>query len=192
MHSIFTKIKEDRILTIPNALTLGRILLIPLCLYAYTIAHSRAQTILILLISGATDVLDGMIARRTNSASTLGKILDPLADKLTQLSLLYALMGDYPYLFMIAIPLSLKELVSGVAGLLRIRRTHRVESARIHGKLTTIAIYTTVMLHLLVENITPVLSLSLSLLSLGLLLYSFVLYMSVHLSPIENEARSAP
>ena len=179
---------EDRIFTLPNLLTVIRILLIPVCLYAYLWRQRPIEAAVILLLSGITDVLDGLIARHTGAVSTLGKILDPLADKLTQLSLLFALIRRYNILLLIAIPLLIKETVSGIASLWHIRRFGQVDSSRAHGKMTTVAIYTTLMLHLLVEYIPSAVSLSLCILCLCLLLFSFILYMSAHLTPPRREA----
>ncbi len=178
---------ENRIFTLPNLLTSIRILLIPVCLYAYLWRQSPVEASVILLISGITDILDGMIARHTGAVSTLGKILDPLADKLTQLSLLFALIGRYRILLLIAIPLLIKEIVSGIASLWHIRRWGHVDNSRAHGKLATVAIYTTLMLHLLIGSIPSLISLSLCVFCLCLLLFSFILYMSAHLAPPKRE-----
>ena len=97
--------RRSQIYTIPNMLSLLRLALIPV----YCTVYLRAQThtdhfiaATILAVSCLTDLIDGQIARRFQMISTLGKILDPLADKLTQLALLVCLSTKYPILLMVS------------------------------------------------------------------------------------------
>ena len=76
------------ILTIPNILSFSRICMIPWFMWVYLARGDSLSAALILLLSGVTDCLDGFIARRFNMISNLGKALDPLADKLTQVAML--------------------------------------------------------------------------------------------------------
>ena len=81
----------NRILTLPNLLSFFRILLIPLIIWLYF----RAEywwAFGMLLLSGATDVVDGWIARTFHLVSDFGKAIDPVADKLTQIAVLLCLM----------------------------------------------------------------------------------------------------
>ena len=82
-------------MTIPNILSLFRIFLIPVFLIIYLTQDNQPYFIisaLILLLSGITDVLDGYIARKFKMTSELGKVLDPFADKMTQIAILAALI----------------------------------------------------------------------------------------------------
>ena len=74
---------KGKIITIPNLLSLFRILLIPIIVWLYCVEKKYELTILVLLISGASDIIDGFIARRFNMISDIGKALDPIVDKLT-------------------------------------------------------------------------------------------------------------
>ena len=73
-------------LTVPNLLSLIRIFLIPAFAVLYYKGHI-GWAVLMLALSGISDFLDGKIARRFNQVSELGKILDPVADKLTQITI---------------------------------------------------------------------------------------------------------
>ena len=112
--------KENKVLTIPNALSVVRILLIPLFAYLYFKGH-YAFAAIVLTVSGLTDVVDGFIARTFNMISTLGKILDPFADKLTQLVVVLCLAIRHNILIPLLVVFYAKELLmlSGSAKLLK-------------------------------------------------------------------------
>jgi cardiolipin synthase len=74
---------EDRIVTVPNALSLLRLLLIPVFLWLVLVTRADFAAVLVLTLSGITDWADGAIARRTGQSTRLGRILDPLVDRLT-------------------------------------------------------------------------------------------------------------
>ena len=85
---------KKEVFTIPNYLSLFRLVLIPLYVYLYLTAESTAQYVaagLLLALSCVTDMIDGKIARKYNMISTLGMLLDPVADKATQAALLVCL-----------------------------------------------------------------------------------------------------
>jgi cardiolipin synthase len=83
---------SSRIWTIPNALSMVRLLGVPVFLYLILVAEREGLAILLLMASGFTDWLDGQIARRYNSFTRLGQLLDPLADRLYILATLVGLV----------------------------------------------------------------------------------------------------
>lgn len=140
--------RKKTIWTIPNILSMVRILLIPVIVWLYVYKESYVWAGGLLLVSGATDVVDGFIARKFNMISDLGKVLDPIADKLTQGVMLICLLRRFP---LMALPLAmmvLKETFMSVTGLQVIRRTGKVISADWHGKVTTVLLYATMLLHI--------------------------------------------
>ncbi|MCC8023029.1 MAG: CDP-alcohol phosphatidyltransferase family protein, partial [Clostridiales bacterium] len=80
--------------TIPNALSLLRIILIPVFTY-YFLQDRVLLAVIIIAAAAITDLLDGKIARRFNQVSELGKVLDPVADKLSQMAIVIILMIKY-------------------------------------------------------------------------------------------------
>ena len=72
---------EERILTIPNALSFVRLLLVPVFLWLVLGPQHDVLALVVLMVSGITDYLDGKLARRLNQASKIGAILDPVADR---------------------------------------------------------------------------------------------------------------
>ncbi len=128
----------DRIFTLPNMLSFFRLLLIPLIVFLY----DRGQywgAFGVLVLSGATDVIDGWIARTFHLVSDFGKAIDPVADKLTQIAVLLCLM-PMKYWWVVGI-LLFKEITIGILTLIALRRTHKVYSAGWYGKLCTVVIY---------------------------------------------------
>jgi cardiolipin synthase (CMP-forming) len=85
---------EDRILTVPNVVTVVRLLCVPIFLWLLFDQHKRAEAAFLLGALGATDFVDGYIARHFNQVSTLGKVLDPMADRIMLGTAIIAIMID--------------------------------------------------------------------------------------------------
>ena len=110
---------KKEVFTIPNLLSLFRLALIPVYIYIYLGATETYQYITagtIMAVSCLTDLIDGKVARRFNMVSTLGKILDPLADKITQFTLTVCLSLKHPQLFPVLALFVVKELFQLIAG----------------------------------------------------------------------------
>jgi CDP-diacylglycerol--glycerol-3-phosphate 3-phosphatidyltransferase len=105
--------RRSRNWNIPNGLTVLRLLLIPAILYAYDAAFSGHELVAPALFVAASlsDTLDGRIARRSGRVTTMGKFLDPLADKLLILSVLAVLVQDHVVPAWIAIAVVSRELL---------------------------------------------------------------------------------
>lgn len=127
---------------IPNALSLFRIALVPVFLVLY-LSDSVAQewAFLTLLVSGVTDVLDGMIARRFNQITDCGKLLDPLSDKLTQVAVVVALTTRYTELLPLTILCFIKELCQGIGGVILLKKGSTVRGSKWFGKMSTVVFY---------------------------------------------------
>ena len=139
---------EDRIWTIPNILSIFRMVLIPVFVWTYCGLKNDLATALVLLLSGISDTADGIIARRFNMITTLGKAIDPVADKLTQIAMLLCLLTRFPSLIILLALLLIKEITGGVMSLLILKRRKLVLPADWHGKLTTFKLYATMLMHL--------------------------------------------
>ncbi len=99
-----------KIITIPNMLSFFRICLIPVIVWLYGVEHDYVWAGCILILSGITDIMDGYIARHFHMVSNLGKILDPIADKLTQGVLLICLVLQFHLMIVPLILLIAKEI----------------------------------------------------------------------------------
>lgn len=168
--------RENRIVTIPNILSVCRILMIPVFIWAYYCCKEYLLAFLILCLSGITDLVDGFIARTFHMVSNLGKALDPIADKLTQGAVLLCLGIRFPQMFFLAGLLAAKEITTGLMSLSAIRKTKEVKSADWHGKITTCLLYFTMLLHILWGDISQTASLLLTVLCVIMMAVSFVMY----------------
>lgn len=179
--------KQLKFFTIPNILTLFRIVLIPVFVYTYLVKKNTLHTIIIIIISGLSDVADGFIARRFNMVSDIGKALDPLADKLTQAALLYCLIARFPNMLYVFILLVIKELILSLLSFLAIKKTHIVKGADWHGKMTTVLLYTMMMIHIIYADISPKLSNTLIIICVISMILSFILYAIRHIKAFTHK-----
>lgn len=134
---------------IPNLLTLIRLLLLPLPIIF--IAQGRdAATLALLGFAIITDVLDGMLARRLNQVSELGKLLDPLADKLGMAALVVtlAIYRDFPW--WAAAIIILRDLLLLIGGLSLLKKSDNIPTSNLFGKLTALT-----WLLLVISYLTP-------------------------------------
>ena len=134
--------------TIPNALSVVRILLIPLFAYLFY-NDEKIIAVVVLFLSGLTDMFDGQIARKFNQISALGKVLDPVADKLTQITIAVMLFIDFktaenPIINVLAwvfLVFLVKEGVMIVGGLIMLLLNIRPGAAEFWGKAATVVFY---------------------------------------------------
>lgn len=135
---------KKEILTIPNLLSFFRLILIPVYMMIYLHAEKPIDFFLagsILAISCLTDMFDGKIARKFNMITTFGKFLDPLADKLTQFSLLLCLAISHPVLWTVFTLFVLKELFQLIAGILAAHHGYILKGALFSGKICTTVLF---------------------------------------------------
>lgn len=177
---------QNKIITIPNILSFFRLCLIPVIVWLYTVKQDYIWTLFILLLSAVTDIVDGIIARKYNMISNFGKAFDPVADKLTQMAMLFCLVSRFPYMMIPFVLLVVKEVFTGITALITIKRTNTVKGAVWHGKLTTVALYSMMAIHLLWYNIPHTVSLILVGICIGIMLMSFILYAIQNIKAIKN------
>lgn len=135
---------------IPNILTIFRFFLIPLVIY-FIIKEQYLLAFIFLTISGLTDILDGFIARKFNYITNLGKLIDPLADKATQISVLLTLSFKDIIPAWIIIIVVLKEAIM-IAGASFLYGKELVVSSRWFGKLATVLFYIAIVCSFIIHN----------------------------------------
>ena len=140
-HNIYKRKSRRLEMNIPNAISLFRIALVPLFTALYLKGHCAAA-MAVLLLSGLSDILDGAIARRMNMVTDLGKVLDPVADKLIQTAMMLCALKVSAAVWWLLAAHLIRESVLSLLGLHVIRVSGRVNSARWYGKACTALIYT--------------------------------------------------
>ena len=134
---------SNRALTIPNLICLIRILLIT-PFVNFFLDKQYGWAALVIILSGLSDCFDGMIARKFNQESELGKILDPLADKLTLLAVGVCLCVIEPFFLPVIIILILKDFLMLIGSSKVIRMGILVPKSKWYGKVGTVMFYFTV------------------------------------------------
>lgn len=180
---------ENKIITIPNLLSLCRLLMIPVLVWLYYFKNDYKSTLILLVASGVTDIIDGFIARRFNMVSNFGKIFDPIADKLTQAVMLFCLITRFGFMILPFTVLIIKETVAAVVGLITIKSSGKVNSAKWHGKVATASLYTLIGVHILWYGIPFSVSIVLILITTALMLFSSVAYTLFNEKIIRNHIK---
>ena len=134
-------------MSIPNILSIFRLLLIPFFTYFIISKEDFFIAGILLVISGITDYCDGFIARKFNMSTNLGKILDPLADKLTQLVTVICLaVKGYKVMWFLAVFLFIKDLILLIGGLMLYQKKDGMLPSNWFGKIATTVFYISVVL----------------------------------------------
>lgn len=188
MHRIF---KKEQVFTVPNFLSALRLLMIPFFVWLYCGMGNYNAAVLVLLLSGVTDVADGIIARKCNMVSDFGKILDPIADKLTQASVILCLAFRYKLMIAVIIVFILKEIIMGVLGLKTIIKTDIVNSSEWHGKLNTVALYAVFLVLILFPDINIKLANALICFNILLIIISLILYARRYLEMLKKAGKKS-
>ncbi len=172
-----------RIVTIPNILSFIRILMIPaiVVIYFSSVKNHYIWSALLVLLSGLTDMVDGFIARRFNMISDVGKILDPIADKLTQFTVVVCLSINHPILIPVVAVIFLKELFMLIGAVIFVHRGNETPYARWWGKMTTVVLYATMTLFMISDiiAISDAVTVTAMSISIACLAFSFYNYLAV-------------
>lgn len=164
---------------IPNILTVIRILLIPV-IVVFIFIGNYILAFVFFTISGITDIVDGFIARKFNLISNFGKLMDPLADKLTQIATLASLVFTNIIPIWILLIVFLKEFIM-ICGASFLYGKDVVVYSRWYGKLATVLFYIAIVISLLLKqfNLTGFwqnLDLGLYTLALVATIFSLIMY----------------
>lgn len=162
---------------IPNIITTFRLLLVPTFAYLMLIADNIWAAAALFLISGLSDVIDGIIARKCNMITDTGKVYDPLVDKLMQITVLLALAakGFIPVWAIIII--IAKEIAMIVAALVLYIKQIIVHS-KWYGKMSTVVFYAVILILVLWRNIPFFVQTGLLVILIGTMLFSAVAYVT--------------
>ncbi|MEE3438725.1 CDP-alcohol phosphatidyltransferase family protein [Ruminococcus sp.] len=179
---------SDEILTIPNILSFFRILLIT----PFMILFLNGQYVwaaVMIIISGLTDCVDGFVARHFNQVSNFGKILDPVADKLTLLAVGIGICILTPEVITVMVILIIKDLLMLIGGIALIKNDIQPPQARWYGKVGTILFYISVCTIVVLKVFgieVPYLSVILLSITVATMIFALVKYFLLFLDLITN------
>lgn len=189
------KIDIHDITKLPNILTVLRILLIPVFVIAFLWGNGNIELDLkhsdkgngyliaaaIMILSGLTDMADGLIARKFNMITDLGKVIDPFADKLTQAAVVVCLIFRYNDIWILIAALLvlivIKELLMLVMGVVFLRKGQDLGGARWYGKLATIIFYFQVIVLIGAPVLSDTAAAVMFCVMIAFTLLSFIMYM---------------
>lgn len=148
-------------INLPNTLTMLRIVLIPIfCILFLMGPNYYAYAGFMLILSGLSDMFDGFFARKLHQETELGKILDPIADKLTLAAVVvcmwYMYHNDFPWISLALGIMLVKEISMAVGGLIIVSKGKKLVKAKWWGKVATVVFYASmiliVVLNICVDN----------------------------------------
>ena len=181
---MFIKDWKKKILTIPNLLSLFRLVLIPVYMLIYFHADRPGHYYLsaaILAVSCLTDLIDGKIARHFNMISTVGKILDPLADKATQFTLIICLASRYPVLWYLVALFVVKEGFQLIAGSITLRKGKMLEGALLAGKICTTVLFVSLIVLVMIPTLSEQVVTVVTIVDSIFMIVSFVQYIRTYM-----------
>lgn len=167
---------QHKIITIPNIISMFRVVLIPFIIYSFVKLNNIPLTVVLIAVSALSDILDGKIARKFNMVSDFGKFFDPVADKSTQIALAICLAFKIKMMIPLLIFLLIKEIFMGVSGYIVIKRTGAPDQAKWYGKACTVVLYGSMMAMILFPGMPEWLSYALICLCAVFMLISIIGY----------------
>ena len=145
--------KDKYLRQIPNILSCLRLCMVPLFVVIYFNGSiPRAVPVVIFVVAGVTDIIDGYLARRNNWVTRMGKIIDPVADKAMQLAVLFSLVISGSFYWWMILPFLIKELATIIGGAIIIKNRNFVTISRFYGKAAVVMFYVTCGLNILIPT----------------------------------------
>lgn len=190
MHQFRKYLTKEQIFTIPNFMSFFRVVLLPFIVWTYW-KGSYDVAVGLLILSAITDALDGVIARKFNMVSDLGKMLDPLCDKLTQAALMICLALRYWYVWIVFALLAVKDITMSLLGAAAIRHRGAVHSAQWYGKVCTVVIETVMAVLILFPSIPENIVVLLLGVCCAAMLFSLIMYV-IYLRGLIRAEREQP
>jgi len=185
-QTIKKMLTKEQVFTIPNALCFLRILIIPLIVWGFfflDVWYSHYITAGIIIFSALLDVIDGKIARKFNMVTDFGKAIDPIADKLTQVTIATCLAIKYVLMRALVVLFVLKEIVMLIMGLLAMRKGI-VKSAKWFGKLNTVILFLTMSVMVFFPKLPPLAVNIMTLVAMCSMIATIILYVIYYIAII--------
>lgn len=173
--------KKD-LYTIPNIMSYIRLVLVPVFVTMYLRAETTSEYIgaaSVVLVSTLTDFLDGFIARSLHQVTELGKLLDPVADKLTHAAIALCLISRYSLMAVVFGLMVVKEGYMLIMGIIKLKDGKKLSGAKWFGKVCTAVMYFVMFGLLLVVDMPVALANGLIWLCIVLMVFTLSMYIPV-------------
>lgn len=173
------KLSIKKNINVPNTLTVIRfIVIVPMV--QFLLKEEYLQAGIMILISALSDMMDGFLARKLNQVTDLGKLLDPIADKLTLIAVVICVNVLYPEVMPFVLVLFAKELLMLAGGAFLLKFRIRPPAAKWFGKLSTVLFYSSITTLIMLKAIwgynNDILTLTLLSVTTVSMLFSLVMY----------------
>ncbi len=183
-----------KVFNVPNLLSMLRIIIIFPFIY-YFLIDNYVISVVLIAISGFSDMFDGFIARRFNQITKVGMMLDPVADKLTLLSVVVCLSVKVPIIMPIILVLVVKEVLMLLAGIILLKNHKTPPSAKWYGKTATIVFYISVAVIVILKAVWNIeiesLTITLMCITVVLMLFALVKYFILFLDIMQDSSEKS-
>lgn len=183
---------KKEIFSIPNIMGYFRILLIPLFMYLYFTAETTRDyyiAAIVVAVSSLTDLFDGLVARKFDMITELGKFVDPLADKLTHGALIICFLGRYPLMWLLLAVFAIKEGFMAIMGLAVLHHNgEKLDGAMWYGKVCTAILFVAMVTLIVLPNLHEELVNIIILVCTISMLLTLILYVPVFVRMYNKEA----
>ena len=187
MDRLFKHFKKSEIFTIPNILTYIRIILIPIFLYLYCIEKAYIAAVIVAVITSISDFLDGFIARKFNMISDIGKMLDPIADKLMQAAFIIALYSVYSSAILLFGVMFVKELILAIVAYRVVKYTYKITCSKWYCRYASVILDATMAILLLWNDIPHRVANLIFAVDGALMIFSLLMYTAYYEGIIKSE-----
>jgi len=178
---------------IPNILSFFRICLVPVFVIVYFTDNNdiKYYAILVYAIAGLSDLLDGYIARRFEAQSKLGKLLDPLGDKLMTFTVLICITISRPVLLWAVLVFFVKEILMGIGGLIIHKKAHvELPPANFIGKAATFIFFLVCIALMLFSRIPDSVAVILTAVAICLTMIALFVYLNSYIKIMKPRPRN--
>lgn len=186
-----SKIKDY--FTIPNIMGYFRIILVPVFLVLFvksekTPGYNAFYWLMLatIAVSGLTDFFDGRVARKFNQVTDWGKVLDPIADKITIGAIIVALAYKYPIVLAMVALYIVKEGYMAIVGAILLKKGQKIEGAMWYGKVCTFATYVIIIALLVVKDMPQMWVDILVFANMAVMLFTFIMYIPYHIKKFKE------
>ena len=190
----FVMNKKSEYFTIPNLMGYFRILLVPVYLVFFYYSASTKEwpnvyywlTLATIVVSGLTDFFDGRVARRFNQVTDFGKMLDPIADKITIGAIIVSLAWQHKIVIVMIILYIIKEGYMALMGMRIMKKGGKVDGAMWYGKVCTFVTYVVLIIILVFPRMDEKYIIGLAILNMAVMLFTFIMYIPYHIKKFKE------